>query len=83
MKIGFIRHGQTNWNAQDFLQGSTDIPLNDVGRQQARDAVARLRERQGGLEGLRAVIRTGQYLGKVDRDSALLQPPSGRKLART
>lgn len=40
MKIGFIRHGQTNWNAQDFLQGSTDIPLNNVGRQQARDAVA-------------------------------------------
>ena len=39
MKLGFIRHGQTDWNAQDFLQGSTDIPLNDVGRRQALDAV--------------------------------------------
>lgn len=40
MRLGFIRHGQTNWNAEGRLQGSSDIPLNDVGRQQARDAVA-------------------------------------------
>lgn len=40
MKLGFIRHGQTNWNAEGRLQGSSDIPLNEVGRQQARDAVA-------------------------------------------
>ena len=39
MKLGFIRHGQTNWNAEGRLQGSSDIPLNDVGRQQANDAV--------------------------------------------
>jgi uncharacterized phosphatase len=39
MKLGFIRHGQTNWNAEGRLQGSSDIPLNEVGRQQARDAV--------------------------------------------
>lgn len=30
-------------NAQWWLQGSTDIPLNDVGRRQARDAAGRLR----------------------------------------
>ncbi len=40
--IYFVRHGETEWNRQLRVQGSTDIPLNETGRAQARDAAARL-----------------------------------------
>jgi broad specificity phosphatase PhoE len=34
-ELYFIRHGETDWNAEGRYQGSRDIPLNDRGRQQA------------------------------------------------
>jgi probable phosphoglycerate mutase len=37
-----LRHGQTEWNRLGLLQGSSDIPLNETGRTQARDAARSL-----------------------------------------
>lgn len=42
-RLILIRHGETDWNREGRLQGSQDIPLNDLGRRQAAEAAGKLR----------------------------------------
>lgn len=37
-----VRHGETDWNAEGRLQGHTDRPLNEHGRNQAKELADRL-----------------------------------------
>ena len=36
IRLYIFRHGETDWNKDGRLQGWRDIPLDDQGRQQAR-----------------------------------------------
>lgn len=76
MRLGFIRHGQTNWNAEGRLQGSSDIPLNDVGRQQARDAVAVL-----GVGGWDAIVSSP--LSRARETAEIIAAGLGIELGRS
>lgn len=41
-RLYLIRHGETDWNRQGRWQGQADVPLNDRGRQQARQVAEKL-----------------------------------------
>lgn len=43
--LTLVRHGETDWNRDARIQGATNIPLNDTGRAQAREAGLRLAAR--------------------------------------
>ena len=43
MTIYLIRHGETDWNRQNRLQGTEDIELNETGLAQSADCAAALR----------------------------------------
>jgi probable phosphoglycerate mutase len=59
----YIRHGETDWNAERRLQGQKDIPLNSLGRAQASRCGVILR----GL-----LSRGGRSLGDYDYVSSPL-----------
>lgn len=44
MKIYLFRHGETEWNKDRRLQGQSDIPLNDYGRELAAETASALKD---------------------------------------
>lgn len=43
--LHFVRHGETDWNRDGQIQGWADVPLSELGREQARELAATLGDR--------------------------------------
>lgn len=52
MILYFVRHGETDWNVKKKIQGKTDVPLNETGKQQAKELADMLldRKKEGTLQ---------------------------------
>lgn len=44
MKLYLVRHGSTRWNEEGRLQGTTDVPISNLGIKQANDVKVKLRD---------------------------------------
>ena len=58
MKITLVRHGQTEYNKQNRVQGSANIPLNDEGRRQCYKIKPIIREQDYDICFSSPLIRT-------------------------
>ena len=82
----FIRHGQTDWNAAGRMQGQTDIPINEVGRTQARrngEVLADLLPSPQGFDFIASPLSRPRETMEIIRDALGLEPkdfPTDKRL---
>ena len=66
-----VRHGQTDWNKEKKLQGHTDVPLNTVGEEQARELAEVLKDVQFDLAFSSDLLRTKRTAELITREKKL------------
>lgn len=71
--LTLVRHGETAWNYEGRIQGSTDIPLNDTGRVQARGIAETLAAEYAGRE----VVVVSSDLGRAAETADIIAAALG------
>ena len=81
MKLYVTRHGETAWNAENIVCGTTDLPLNDTGRAQALETGAQLADTPLDLVVCSPMLRARQTAELIcqGRDLPLLLDPRLRE----
>lgn len=72
--LTLVRHGQTDWNFQRRIQGSTDVPLNETGRDDARAAAAALADRPHHAIYSSPLLRAQETAEIIARELGLHEP---------
>jgi len=74
MRIGLIRHGETDWNRKALFQGVSDIPLNETGYDQARRTAVLLEGQPWSALYCSPLSRTTQTATELGRITGLGEP---------
>lgn len=67
-ELCLVRHGQTDWNYQEIIQGREDIPLNALGHHQAEESAAFLSKEDWDVivaSPLMRAIDTARYIAEA------------------
>ncbi len=81
MNIIVVRHGQTDWNKNDLLQGRTDVELNETGLKQCMETAEKLKNINIDLiyaSPLKRTIKTAEAINekrekKINLDDRLIE----------
>ena len=73
MILYFVRHGETDWNVKKKIQGKTDVPLNENGKQQAKELADMLldRKKEGTLQVVRAYTSPQLRAAQTAQEAAI------------
>lgn len=75
MKIFLVRHGETDWNAENRIQGAYDVPLNERGLRQAAELSRK-------LEGEHLTRVFSSHLSRSYRTALEIAKPHGLEVER-
>ncbi|WP_214828398.1 histidine phosphatase family protein [Exiguobacterium algae] len=67
-ELCLVRHGQTDWNRQEIIQGREDNPLNALGRRQAEESAAFLSQEEWDVivaSPLSRAVDTASYIAEA------------------
>jgi len=79
--FGLVRHGQTDYNLRDLFQGSSDIPLNATGREQAHHALDHVPDIAWDVVVSSPLLRARQTAQIIARDHGIPLGPTDPRLA--
>lgn len=70
-EICFVRHGQTDWNLQGYIQGRENNPLNEIGIQQARETAKFLKEQKWDIIISSPLIRAYETAKEIAKETSI------------
>lgn len=77
MEIYVVRHGQTEYNVKNIFQGHADIPLNNIGLQQAEETAQKFKNMKPDVilaSPLQRTIQTAECIGKITGTPITIEP---------